>query len=283
MKPVLRNAGLALAALTAAALLDRAPVLAQEKEEVKREEKKQVKAEKEKLDLTGGVELFRADNDLTKEDPKDKVRTDSAHHYYTYKMNKGKTYVIECTSKEIDSYLRLEDPQGKQLAEDDDSAGYPNARIVFKCPRSETYKIIVTTYGKEAEGKEFGNYGNYTLTIRLPGGGGLAFKNGKAEVQGQLAATDPRDKVRQGMYAKTYKIHFKAGKTYQIDMVSGAIDSYLRLESAGGQQLAEDDDGGGFPNARIVFPCQTAGTYSIICTSFAANATGPFTLTVREQ
>jgi hypothetical protein len=270
MKFVLRTAALSLGVAAAVLVLGAGPAAAQDKEK------------KEVAPLVGGTEIFRAENELKKDDPKDKVRTDSVSHMYTFFMRKGKTYVIDCESKEIDSYLRLEDSDGKQVAEDDDSGGYPNARIAFKCHKTDTYKIFVTTYGKGAEGKEFGNYGNYTLTIKAPARG-LAFKNGKAEVQGMLAATDARDTVRQNMYCKIYPIHFKAGKTYQIDMVSGAIDSYLRLEDANKQQLAFDDDGGGFPNARIVFNAQNTGLYRIICTSFNANATGPFTLTVKEQ
>jgi WD40 repeat protein len=106
---------------------------------------------------------------------------------------------------------------------------------------------------------------------------------GSFKKQDQLTETDPKDTVRRNMHAKKHTVHFKAGKTYQIDMVSGAIDPYLRLEDANGRQLAEDDDGGGFPNARIIFDCQQGGVYRIICTSFNPNETGPFTLTVREQ
>jgi hypothetical protein len=115
-----------------------------------------------------GEEVFRAHNELKKEDPRDPVRRDCASHMYTFFMRKGQKYIIQCDGEELDSYLRLEDAEGKQLAEDDDSAGYPNARIVFTCPQSGTYRIFVTSYGKEAEGKEFGNYGKYILTIRTP-------------------------------------------------------------------------------------------------------------------
>jgi hypothetical protein len=65
-------------------------------------------------------------------------------------------------------------------------------------------------------------------------------------------------------------------------MVSNQIDSYLRLESAAGQQLAQDDDGGGFPNARIMFVAPRTEEYRIIATTFQP-ATGAYTLTVRQQ
>jgi predicted Zn finger-like uncharacterized protein len=102
-------------------------------------------------------------------------------------------------------------------------------------------------------------------------------------VGGVLANADPFDRVRQNMHAKVHTLQMTAGRHYQIDLVSGQFDSYLRLEDSAGIQLAEDDDGGGFPNARIHFNCQRNDNYRIIVTSFAARATGAYTLTVREQ
>jgi serine protease Do len=279
MRPALRTAALLLGAAAVILFLHGAPALGvQDKDKEKGKEK-------DKEALIPGPEVLRAEGELTKDDPKDKAHKDqkeddrSAHHLYTYKMVAGKTYIIECKSKEIDSYLRLEDSAGKQLAEDDDSGGYPDAKIVFKCPKSETYRIIVTTYDSKSDK----SYGNYELTVRLAGGTTLAFKKGKVQVEGQLAATDKRDKVHQNKYCKEYTIRFKAGKTYQIDMVSGAIDSWLRLEDADGKQLAEDDDSGGCLNARITFNCQKDGVYRISCTTFVPNTTGPYTLMVTEQ
>lgn len=48
-------------------------------------------------------------------------------------MKAGKVYTIDMVSKDFDSYLRLFDPKGNQLEEDDDSGGDLNSRIVFNC------------------------------------------------------------------------------------------------------------------------------------------------------
>ena len=47
--------------------------------------------------------------------------------------------------------------------------------------------------------------------------------------------------------------------------------------------LAEDDDGGGFPTARIVFTPNQVDNYRIIATSFGNGSTGQFTITVDER
>ena len=104
-------------------------------------------------------------------------------------------------------------------------------------------------------------------------------KNG-LKFDANLTADDARDKLRNS-FAKTIRVKLFKGKTYQIDMKSKQIDSYLRLESSAGLQLAEDDDSGGFPDARIFFHCPADGVYRIIATTFIS-ATGPFTLMIRE-
>jgi serine protease Do len=72
----------------------------------------------------------------------------------------------------------------------------------------------------------------------------------------------------------------KSGQKYQIDLRS-QWDNFLRLENAQGQQLAQDDDSGGFPNARIIFQAPADGYYRIIVTSYAPGVNGSYTLTVK--
>jgi serine protease Do len=78
---------------------------------------------------------------------------------YTIKLNKGEEVSIELESQEFDSYLRLEDNEGKKLAEDDDGGGGLDARIVYRAVRDDTYRIIVTTFDP-------GETGSYELTVR---------------------------------------------------------------------------------------------------------------------
>ena len=97
---------------------------------------------------------------LAADDPKDKVVTRSPHKVHEFKMKAGSTYMIDLKSREFDSFLRLEDSSGKQLAMDDDSGGFPNARIVHKSAKDDNYRIIVTSYDGKA--------GAYTLTVARP-------------------------------------------------------------------------------------------------------------------
>jgi hypothetical protein len=81
-----------------------------------------------------------------------------------------------------------------------------------------------------------------------------------------------------------YQVKRAARKTYVIDMGSPdakALDPYLVLTDAADKALAEDDDSGGFANARIVYRATRDGTFRIRATSFN-NGNGEFSLSVRE-
>jgi hypothetical protein len=92
-------------------------------------------------------------------DPSDRVRKGCKARPFTVKLAAGDRVTIDLASNEFDAYLRLEDSKGKQLAEDDDSGGDLNARIVFRAPRDDTYRIIATTCNP-------GESGRFTLTVR---------------------------------------------------------------------------------------------------------------------
>jgi hypothetical protein len=98
---------------------------------------------------------------LTVNDPLDKVRQGCRAKTYSYKMKAGVTYTIRMHNDNtpgFDPFLRLENAQGVQLAQDDDSDGFPNAKIVFACQQDETYRIIATSFSQ--------NVGAYVLSVQ---------------------------------------------------------------------------------------------------------------------
>src|SRR6185369_1244130 len=75
--------------------------------------------------------MANVDGTLKTEDDKDNVQKQPCK-VFTIEFKRGQNYTIEMTSKEIDSYLRLEDATGKEDRKDDDSGGFVNARIQFQ-------------------------------------------------------------------------------------------------------------------------------------------------------
>jgi hypothetical protein len=101
-------------------------------------------------------------------------------------------------------------------------------------------------------------------------------------VNDTLTNKELKDKVRTSCFCKTYVFKMVEGKSYQLDMKSKDFDSYLRIENLEGQQVAADDDGGGYPDARINYRAPKTGDYTIICTTFGNGSTGKYTLLVKE-
>src|SRR5271157_3091118 len=69
------------------------------------------------------IEMASEKGEFNATTAKDTVRTDCPSKLYSFKFVEGRTYTIELRSDDFDAYLRLEEPAGKVVAEDDDSGG----------------------------------------------------------------------------------------------------------------------------------------------------------------
>jgi hypothetical protein len=213
---------------------------------------------------------------LTSKDPKDGKLKDSPAKVHTVKLRKGTPYVIDLVSKDFDAYLRLEDPNGKPLAEDDDSGGGFNARLFFIPPAAGNYALVATCYRPKT--------GKYELTVQqahLPSEA-LKLEQGSAMVKDRLTLTGPRSPFSPHNSSKLYRVELTSGKTYVIDLESTVFDAYLSVGNATLRPLASDDDSGGMRNARIRFECKQDGTYYIVATGLG-HPEGDFTLKLRAQ
>lgn len=114
-------------------------------------------------DATGFTVLNVADK-LNQNDKVYKGAGNKKHKLFLVNLEAGKTYQIDMKSKDFDSYLFFESPDGKLLAHDDDSGGYPDARIIHKATETGKHRIIATYFGGG------GNLGDFTLTVRQTDG-----------------------------------------------------------------------------------------------------------------
>jgi hypothetical protein len=222
------------------------------------------------------VEQMKENGVFTAETPKDKVKTDCPGKLYTLNMVPGRTYIIELKSEDFDAFLRLEDPNGKTIKDDDDSGGGPkgtDARIIFKADKAGTYTIAATSYNQGAKGK-------YTLLVGHDGVGTEQEVKNLLDVKAKLTKEDAKDKDRGGScYCKTFKVDLAAKTTYVIQLDSRDFDAFLRLVDPDGKEVASDDDGAkdGL-NAKITYNCTRDGSYTIVATSYAFPDTGDFHL-----
>ncbi len=114
-----------------------------------------------------------------------------------------------------------------------------------------------------------------------PGGFPVVFgPDGVFRSDNGLTQLDP---VKQNKFQKIYMVQMKKGKTYEIDMISNQIDSYLFLVDDKNQVVALDDDSGGGLNALIIHDAQRDGAFRIEATSFGQQQIGNFSLIVKER
>jgi hypothetical protein len=79
--------------------------------------------------------------------------------FHEMKLEAGTVYVIDLESKKFDAYLKLQDAQGNTLAEDDNSGGNGNSRLVFTPAKTGTYRLLATSLVAQS-------IGYYILTVR---------------------------------------------------------------------------------------------------------------------
>lgn len=343
----------------------------------------------------GGKLVFEKEGQLSEKNKKDSLQSGCFRKSYKFAMKAGSTYTIDLVSKKIDSYLRLEDAAGKNLAEDDDGGGTLNSRIVHRAVRDGTYRIVVTTCdpgqtgpyrltvheadvkeafvqgkidvlrtvrvprlvvqtvldklaqaglpmhvnavlidgaGNPVAGKEVTiRWDNGTqklkadaegvvrwklskdrlrqLSLELPAGTrallGLTDADGRPmprllkddatratvksaggkvvmQSKGHLAESDPKDRVKNECVHKVHEFKLAAGKTYTFDLESEDFDAFLRLDNGSGKELAQDDDGAGFLNSRVVFRSTRDESIRVVVTTCDPGQSGAYRLTIRE-
>ncbi len=209
---------------------------------------------------------------------------------YTIALETGQTVTItmEQTSGDLDAYLYLYDPDGVEVAANDDAEYMVgktslNAQIAnFTAPTTGTYTIEATRYVQESGSTS----GQFQLSVASgaavqPVEPGEALRVG-GTVVGTISDASPRI---------DYALPLEAGQSVTVTMerTSGDLDSYLILYGPDGGELIYNDDaqaqvGDTSLNAQIVgFVAPSSGTYRVEASRFAQEgglSSGQFRLTV---
>ncbi|MFO0966417.1 MAG: serine protease [Gemmataceae bacterium] len=200
----------------------------------------------------------------------DKLPKKGASKVFTHKMRPGKHYVVEMRAdpKDMDPRLKIEDAEGKTVAEDDGAGGLFDALIVLNPATEGEYKITASALK---------GMGPFTVRIREDTGRELGPRG--LTLNETLFATDAPDPVMMSP-SVTFNVILKKGKAYAIDMKSKEFDPYLRIENMANISLKNEDVGGGGHSTLLFTPFQD-GIYRVCATSFDRKA-GRFELQVRE-
>jgi len=206
-------------------------------------------------------------------------RAGSFAKYYTFSLSSSQEVIIDLESSR-DTYLYLldgSDQDGAVIDEDDDSGPGNDSRIV-KTLAAGTYTVEATTYTAATTGE-------FVVSVNAQQSSGACTQTISANTNVQdIWETDCSSEHRAMSYAKYYSFTLSSSQEVTIDLES-SVDSYLYLldgEGMDGAVIDEDDDGGAGDNSRIV-QTLAAGTYTVEATTFTADTTGAFVVSVNVQ
>lgn len=186
------------------------------------------------------------------------------------------TFLLEAGDVGLDPLLILQDAGGKALGVDDDGGGFYNAKLLYTPPSNETVKV----YAAAARGS-----GAFTLRVFETTVKRQAVAKGGLSIDDEVKAADPKIHLKEmpgPMPAKSYSLDLKKGQTYLATLTAlrPELDPYLVVQGPDGKVIGVDDDGGGFPNAKLTITAPADGTYQFHAATL--RGAGPFSLKVGE-
>lgn len=210
----------------------------------------------------------------------------SRYKMYVFVGNKGDTLTTDLASDDFDANLILADASGNVLTKNDDAGGNCNARVIYVIPQAANYRL----YANSSAPFELGAY---RLTIAKGRGTvpadttcrGLGRVGGMIQVgqivNGRLSDQDPRLPA-DSTYYERWVLPIEANQAFTVDLESDDFDAYVILTNGRGQKLAENDDGGGGCNARLVYTASDDHPLRVVVNTAGKLQTGRFTLRVSD-
>ncbi len=216
---------------------------------------------------------------------------ESYYNAYSFEGRSGQQVDIEMSSADVDSYLILLSPQGRDMAQDDDSGGERNARLQFVLPEDGTYTVLANSYGtretgtynlKVAEGS--GSSGSAATRPNPSGGQGqVPVSSLPIRTQGILGANSqilPAD----GSRYEEHVFEGSAGQRIVITLESRDFDPYLALIGPDESLIGENDDvSQNSLDAGLSVTLPADGLYRVLANTYDASGSGRYTLSVNAR
>ncbi|TDK26238.1 hypothetical protein E2F46_06480 [Luteimonas aestuarii] len=183
---------------------------------------------------------------------------------YQLRVTQPGRVTIDLGSDDFDTVLEL---SGNGVSLDNDDGGDGTNSRISTVLQPGAYTVIARGLGESGSGL-------FTLSAThaaLPAGTSL-------RTGGDLALGTAVTGMSNGE-SHSYRITIAQAGQLVVDMTSDDFDAVLELQRDG-EQVAEDDDGGGGTNARITTDVQP-GTYTVVAKSFGGSASGMYELTAR--
>lgn len=191
---------------------------------------------------------------------------DSFADTFEFNGNGGNT-VIDLRSGDFDTYLIVTSPDGQQTSNDDYDGSTDRSLITIEGTQAGTWTAVVSSF-------QAGETGGYTLEINTE----AALATGESQSHsGSLNSADTT--FSDGEYFDEFTFQGRPGQRVDINLQSDDFDTYLVLNTPNGESSA-DDDGGDGSNSRITTDLDELGEYTIAVTSYGAEETGAYDLSI---
>ncbi len=188
---------------------------------------------------------------------------------YTVRGRRGERLTVDMRSGDMDPYLILIMPDGKQEENDDYDGDQRRSMISLELPQDGEYRVLATTYRPNERG-------SYELHIRS--GGGEAAGGASRRERGELRAGDRT--LKGGEFVDYYTVEALPGQRLRVDMSSSAFDTYVIVKDPREEQTENDDAEGARGHAIVDMETAEAGTYTIMATSYQKGETGAYELSI---
>jgi S1-C subfamily serine protease len=212
---------------------------------------------------------------------------DSYYNAYSFEGRQGQTVSVAMSSSDVDAYLILLSPQGRDLAQDDDGGGQTNARLEFILPEDGTYTVLANSYGSRETGSynltvAEGQAGSNSATLMSNGAAGSILTL-PSRTQGALGPNSPILESDGSRYAE-YFFDGRSGQQVTISLESRAFDPVLLLVGPDDNLVSSNDDiRPDVLNAGLTVTLPANGRYRVIANALDATGQGQFTLSVSDR
>lgn len=190
---------------------------------------------------------------------------------HSFEGEENQLVTITMVSPDFDTYLILNDPDGNQVAVDDDSGpGDLNSRIgPITLPADGEYTVIANSYG------------NYYDTVTEPIEGEYTLSLAEVESQRIEYTQEVKGEIEDETVPVYYLFRGQAGDVVNLTVSSEDLDTSVTL-SAGGSFLTSTDSSVSSDGvARISgFTLPSTGDYIVAVSSLYGDETGEFTLSI---
>ncbi len=201
----------------------------------------------------------------------------------------------ESIGSSLDSYLRLFDSTGRQLAANDDFNGSLDSGLTFTFPDAGSYYVGVSGYGNArytpTTGTDLasGSAGDYQLVLRrtvpvplvpiekddtIATARSVVLLDGAAASEGLIGDGEFGDRD-----VDLFALPLAEGDTLTIDIsardLGSSLDSYLRLFDAAGNEVASNDDARGSLDSYLEFTAPARGSYYVGVSGFRNSRYSP--------